>query len=142
MSGDRLFLLKPGFEDPDQPGRFFVCPHCNAIEGLLASFPGLATQIEVHRLPFLPRTALVEILGEQHQSLPVLVFDETQPVPEDAGVANGRPSSIPRSGYSAIWRTAMHSHMFTMRAWTAMTSNRRVPGRPRTRFAPGPSAAP
>ncbi|MBW5440175.1 DUF3088 domain-containing protein [Bradyrhizobium canariense] len=91
MSGDRLFLLKPGFEDPDQPGRFFVCPHCNAIEGLLASFPGLATQIEVHRLPFLrPRTALVEILGEQHQSLPVLVFDETQPVPEDAGVANGR----------------------------------------------------
>ncbi|MBB4370361.1 hypothetical protein GGD63_003156 [Bradyrhizobium sp. cir1] len=91
MSGDRLFLLKPGFEDPGQPGRFFVCPHCNAIEGLLASFPGLATQIEVHRLLFArPRTAVVEILGEQHQSLPVLVFDESRPVPEDAGVANGR----------------------------------------------------
>jgi len=50
MIGDRLFLLKPGFEDPERPGRFFVCPHCNAIEGLLASFPGLATQIEVRRL--------------------------------------------------------------------------------------------
>jgi len=50
MTGDRLFLLKPGFEDPEQPGRFFVCSHCNAIEGLLASFPGLATQIEVQRL--------------------------------------------------------------------------------------------
>jgi len=91
MSGDRLFLLKPGFEDPKRPGRFFVCPHCNAIEGVLASFPGLATQIEVHRLPFArPRTGLIEILGEQHQSLPVLVFDESRPVPDDAGVAIGR----------------------------------------------------
>jgi hypothetical protein len=90
MSGDRLFLLKPGFEDPAQPGRFFVCPHCNAIEGLLASFPGLATQVQVHRLPFLrPRDAIVEVLGEQHQSLPVLVFDQNHPVPEDADVANG-----------------------------------------------------
>lgn len=91
MSGDRLFLLKPGFEDPAQPGRFFVCPHCNAIEGLLASFPGFATQIEVRRLPFArPREVIVEILGEQHQSLPILVFDETQPVPGDVGVANGQ----------------------------------------------------
>ncbi|WFU78175.1 DUF3088 domain-containing protein [Bradyrhizobium sp. CIAT3101] len=91
MSGDRLFLLKPGFEDPAEPGRFFVCPHCNAIEGLLASFSGLATQIDVQRLSFArPRTEIVEILGEQHQSLPVLVFDETKPVPDDAGVANGR----------------------------------------------------
>jgi hypothetical protein len=58
---------------------------------LLGSFPGLATQIEVHRLPFArPRTAIVELLGEQHQSLPVLVFDDSQPVPDDAGVANGR----------------------------------------------------
>lgn len=91
MSGDRLFLLKPGFEIPEQPGRFFVCQHCNAIEGLLASFPGLATQVEVHRLPFArPRSTLVEILGELHQSLPVLVFDESRPVPGDADVANGR----------------------------------------------------
>ena len=90
MSGDRLFLLKPGFEDPDRPGRFYVCPHCNAIEGLLGSFPGLATQVEVHHLPFArPRDGIVEILGEEHQSLPVLVFDDTRPVPNDAKVANG-----------------------------------------------------
>ncbi|MGC0321089.1 hypothetical protein ABIG06_001718 [Bradyrhizobium sp. USDA 326] len=90
MSKDRLFLLKPGFEDSAQPGRFFVCPHCNAIEGLLASFPGLATQIEVHRLSFArPRAEIVELLGEQHQSLPVLVFDQSRPVPDDAEVANG-----------------------------------------------------
>ncbi len=91
MSGDRLFLLKPGFEDPAQPGQFFVCPHCNAIEEILGSFPGLATQIEVQRLPFeRPRTAIVDILGEQHQSLPVLVFDDTHPVPADAKIANGK----------------------------------------------------
>ncbi|MEZ2143419.1 DUF3088 domain-containing protein [Bradyrhizobium sp. DN5] len=90
MSGDRLFLLKPGFADAAHPGRFFICPHCNAIEGLLASFPGLATQIEVHRLSFAkPRNEIVDVLGEQHQSLPVLVFDQSQPVPEDASIANG-----------------------------------------------------
>ncbi len=91
MSRDRLFLLKPGFEDPAQPGQFFVCPHCNAIEGLLGSFPGLATQIEVRRLSFeRPRSGIVEVLGEQHQSLPVLVFDDTNPVPDDVKIANGK----------------------------------------------------
>ena len=91
MSGDRLFLLSPGFQDPDHPGRFFVCPHCNAIEGLLGSFPGLATQIEVHRLAFeRPRAEIVALLGEQHQSLPVLVFDDSKPVPDAAKVANSK----------------------------------------------------
>jgi Protein of unknown function (DUF3088) len=91
MAGDTLFLLKPGFEDPSRPGRFFVCPHCNAIEGLLGSFPGLATQIDVVRLPFArPRLAVVDILGEAHQSLPVFVFGDGSPVPDDAEVANGR----------------------------------------------------
>ena len=91
MSGDQLFLLKPGFEDPARPGRFFVCPYCNTIEGILGSFPGLATQLEVHRLPFeRPRAAIVDILGEQHQSLPVLIFDDTQPAPDDPKIANGR----------------------------------------------------
>ncbi len=91
MSGDRLFLLAPGFRDPERPGRFFVCPHCNAIEGLLGSFPGLATQIEVHRLPFeKPRLAIMDLLGEGHQSLPVLVFDDNKPVPDEAQIANGR----------------------------------------------------
>jgi Protein of unknown function (DUF3088) len=91
MSGDQLFLLSPGFQDPDRPGRFFVCPHCNAIEGLLGSFPGLATQIEVHRLPFeKPRAEIVALLGEPYQSLPVLVFDDNKPVPDDAKVANGK----------------------------------------------------
>jgi hypothetical protein len=91
MSGDRLFLLTPGFRDISHPGRFFVCPHCNAIEGLLGYFPGLSTQIEVHRVPFeRPREAVVALIGEQHQSLPVLIFADDKPVPADAQIANGR----------------------------------------------------
>lgn len=91
MSRDRLFLIAPGFRDVARPGRFFVCPHCNAIEGLLGAFPGLATQIEVHRLPFeRPRHAIVSLLGEQHQSLPVLIFADDKPVPDYAQIANGR----------------------------------------------------
>ena len=90
MNRDLLYLISPGFEDPAKRGRFFVCPHCNAIEGLLRSFPGLATQIEVIRLPFpRPRHRLIDLLGEEHQSLPVLVFDDTVPVPPDVKVANG-----------------------------------------------------
>lgn len=88
--GNQLFLLKPGFEDPEKPGRFFVCPHCNAIEGLPPSFLGLATQIEVHRLPYRkPRESIVSLLGEANQSLPVLVFDHASSVPDDAEIANG-----------------------------------------------------
>jgi hypothetical protein len=91
MSRDKLFLLQPGFEDPSQPGQFFVCPHCNAIEGLLGSFPVLAARIEVQRLPFSrPRIGVVELLGEAYQSLPVLVFADGNDAPDDAETANGK----------------------------------------------------
>ena len=42
MTRDRLFLLRPGFEDPAYPGQRFYCWHCALIEGVLASFPALA----------------------------------------------------------------------------------------------------
>ena len=45
------------------------------MEGLLTSFPSLAEQIDVKRIAWpKPRTQLVEIIGEGHQSVPVLVF--------------------------------------------------------------------
>jgi hypothetical protein len=91
MSRDKLFLIQPGFEDPAYPGQFFVCPDCNAIEGLLASFPVLAASLEVERVPFgRPRQAVVELLGVSNQSLPVLVFTSDDGVPADAWSANGR----------------------------------------------------
>lgn len=54
MTRDRLFLLRPGFEDPAYPGRSFYCWHCALIEGVLASFPLLAEKLDIERIG--PRT--------------------------------------------------------------------------------------
>jgi hypothetical protein len=80
MSRDTLFLIAPGFSDPKHPGQTFVCPHCNAIEGLLSSFPDLAARIDVERVPFpRPRTRVIDTVGEENQSLPVLVLAANAP---------------------------------------------------------------
>ncbi|MBP2548949.1 hypothetical protein J2858_001865 [Neorhizobium galegae] len=88
MAKDRLFLIAPGFEDPKYPGTVFVCPYCNQVEGLLASFPALAQKIEVNRVGFLrPRADVIAVVGEENQSLPLLVLGDNPP--EDAREAGG-----------------------------------------------------
>jgi hypothetical protein len=88
MARDKLFLIAPGFADPKHPGVSFVCPYCNAIEGLLASFPDLASAIDVERVAFLrPRQKVIEVAGEENQSLPLLILAESPP--DDAGNWNG-----------------------------------------------------
>jgi hypothetical protein len=75
MIRDRLFLLKPGFEDPAYPGEEFYCWHCALLEGVLVSFPSLQSKIDVERLAWpRPRQALVNVVGERHQSLPLLLL--------------------------------------------------------------------
>ncbi|MFB9265136.1 DUF3088 domain-containing protein [Bradyrhizobium erythrophlei] len=88
---DRLFLLKPDFEDPAFPGRRFFCWHCALLEGVLASFPHLEKAIAVERIAWpRPRQAVVELIGVENQSLPVLVLaDDAEPGLE-TGRANGR----------------------------------------------------
>lgn len=89
MAKDRLFLIAPGFTDPKIPGEVFVCPYCNQVEGLLASFPERAAGIEVIRVGFArPRAEVVAVLGEDNQSLPALVFGDNPPADaqEHAGV--------------------------------------------------------
>ncbi len=77
MSRDTIFLIEPGFEDPEQPGQRFVCPYCNAIEGLLSVAPNLAARLNIVRVPFpRPRTAVIDVLGEANQSLPALVLGD------------------------------------------------------------------
>lgn len=89
MAKDTLFLIKPGFEDPKQPGTRFVCPHCNQIEGLLAAFPDLAAGLDIQRVGFQrPRAAVIAEVGEENQSLPLLIFGSD--VPEDASAQDGR----------------------------------------------------
>lgn len=69
---DTLFLLTPGFRDGD--GAPYYCPYCTIFEGLLHLYPKLAQQIDVRHVPFAkPREEILALLGEEHQSCPVLV---------------------------------------------------------------------
>jgi Protein of unknown function (DUF3088) len=75
MTRDLLFLLRPDFEDPAFPGRRFYCWHCAVIEGVLASFPKLADQIDVERIAWpRPRDAVIALVGVENQSVPLLVL--------------------------------------------------------------------
>ncbi|MGX1497898.1 glutathione S-transferase [Labrenzia sp. MBR-25] len=74
---DTLYILTPGFEDPAYPGKTFYCWHCALMEGVLASFPALADRLDVRRIAWpKPRREIAELLGEDNQSLPVLVLAE------------------------------------------------------------------
>jgi hypothetical protein len=88
---DLLILLEPGFSDPKHPGEVFICPDGAPIEGLLASDPARNARLDIRRVPFTrPRKAAVEALGEEHQSLPVLVFGDAYPAPSDAKSAGDK----------------------------------------------------
>lgn len=72
---DTLVLLAPGFTDPAYPGQVFYCWHCALLEGVLASFPERAAGLDVRRVAWpRPRQAVIDLVGEAHQSLPLLVL--------------------------------------------------------------------
>ena len=80
MAKDKIFLIAPGFTDPKRDDGPFICPYCNQIEGILASFPDLAAKLEVTRLPFpRPRQPVIDLTGEDNQGLPVLVLGDNPP---------------------------------------------------------------
>ncbi len=73
MKLDRLYLLKPQFMDQGKGP--YSCPHCAQLVGLMEFYPELKQQLEVRRLDFpRPRAELVDLLGEENQSCPVLVL--------------------------------------------------------------------
>jgi hypothetical protein len=91
MTRDTLFLLRPDFEDPAYPGRRFYCWHCAVIEGVLASFPKLADQINVERIAWpRPRQAVIALVGEENQSVPLLVLASDANSIHQTGTHNGR----------------------------------------------------
>lgn len=91
MTRDRLFLLRPDFEDPAYPGRRFYCWHCALIEGLLASFPALAERLDVERVAWpKPRQAVIALVGEENQWLPLLVLANGATSPHQTGSYQGR----------------------------------------------------
>ena len=70
---DQLYLLRPGFMNAGM-GPFY-CSDSAPVEGVLSFFPQLRQLIDVNYLEFArPRKPLVKELGEQFQSLPVLIL--------------------------------------------------------------------
>jgi len=91
MDRDKLFLLRPGFEDPAFPGQLFYCWHCALMEGVLASFPELAWRLDVERIAWpRPRDAVVELVGQDNQSVPLLVLAEGATSRYQTGTFEGR----------------------------------------------------
>lgn len=76
---DQLYLMAPGFMNAGL-GPFY-CGDSVSVEGLLGFFPQLRELIDVNYVEFpRPRQALVEQLGEDNQSIPVLILAEDSPV--------------------------------------------------------------
>jgi hypothetical protein len=106
MKLDRLYLLKPQFMDQGK-GPYF-CPHCALLVGLMEFYPALTQQLEVRWLDFpRPRAELIDLLGEENQSCPVLVlhaFPEASLAKPPLQQAKGG-SSRARTKSPFIWRT-------------------------------------
>ncbi len=81
----KLFLLKPDFTDvnADNEGKLYYCPHNALIEGVIKYYPQLEEMLEINYVDFKrPRQAIIEIIGEENQSCPVLIIDNKK----DSGV--------------------------------------------------------
>jgi glutaredoxin len=77
----KLFLLKPGFFDSnkDNDKKKYFCPHCAMIEGVIKYYPQLEKMIEIQYVDFKkPRQEIIEFIGEENQSCPVLIIDSKQ----------------------------------------------------------------
>jgi hypothetical protein len=91
MTRDRLFILQAGFSDPAYPDQRFYCWHCMLMEGLLASYPDLASRIDVERIAWpKPRAAVVGLIGAENQSVPLLVLADDAPSGLETGSFEGR----------------------------------------------------
>jgi hypothetical protein len=81
---DQLYLMKPGFRNAGL-GPFY-CGDSVSVEGLLGFFPELREKLDVHYISFpRPRQPLIDALGENYQSVPVLILAA------DAAAGDGVP---------------------------------------------------
>jgi len=70
-----LFILDNPFKDEKISDDDFLCWQCVLLEGVLAKFPDQLKALQVKRLGFpRPRTEVVDLVGEDNQSLPTLVL--------------------------------------------------------------------
>lgn len=88
---DTLILIKPDFLDPAFPDTRFYCWHCALLEGVLVSFPALLTRLNIVRIEWpKPRQEVIQLIGEENQSLPVLVFADDASEQAGARYSRGR----------------------------------------------------
>jgi len=87
MERDKLILLGVDFRDPAFPDQNFYCWHCALMEGLLSCYPMMARQLDVVRISWSkPRRDVVDLIGPDNQSVPVLILADNAP----AGLETGR----------------------------------------------------
>lgn len=90
LQRDTLFILRAPFEDPALEGTWF-CTSCATMEGVLLANPHWARAIDVKRCPYpRPRQDVIALIGEDNQSLPVLVLADSSKPPEGAKQFQGR----------------------------------------------------
>jgi hypothetical protein len=77
---DTLFLMKPGFMNAGL-GPFY-CNDSAPVEGMLCFFPQLRALVDVVYVEFpRPRAPIVDLIGQDHQSVPVLVLADGSSLP-------------------------------------------------------------
>jgi hypothetical protein len=80
---DQLFLLRPGFKNAGMGPLY--CSDSAPVEGVLSFFPELRKLLDVHYLEFpRPRQELIAALGEENQSLPVLILADERSIKDSA----------------------------------------------------------
>jgi hypothetical protein len=71
---DTLYVLRPGFSDK---GERWFCPYSAQVIGMLTYYPQLRDTLDVIELDFMkPRYPVATMLGEDKQSLPVLILGD------------------------------------------------------------------
>nr|NJM01914.1 DUF3088 domain-containing protein [Desulfobacula sp.] len=96
MAKPMLFMLTPWVEGNGQ-GPFY-CPDCALVEGFFAYTPAVRDRIQIISVDFQrPRKQVVDCLGMENQSCPVLVLEEGAKCPEGAkkSFSTGRSSWTP-----------------------------------------------
>lgn len=84
LKRDTLFIIKAPFEDVTLGGTWF-CTACATMEGALLANPHWGARIDVKRMPFpRPRRDIIALVGEENQSMPVLVLADSSSAPAEA----------------------------------------------------------
>ena len=91
MDRDKLIILDVDFEDPEFPDQRFYCWHCVLMEGLLSCYPEMAKRLDVERISWpRPRKEVIDLIGADNQSVPVLILADDAPDGLETGRFNGR----------------------------------------------------